>query len=338
MKSEHNAPTSDPNEVRKTVGIVVNPTAGLGKGEGVGRRVMAEFRRRGFQVLDLSAENARDALARARAACLTPVDALVVVGGDGMVHLGVNAVIGTPTPLGIVPAGSGNDFARALDLSPRKQMEAIDRIVQALGSNSIAEMDAVQVEPYVLRAHVGRLKIARQSTKPFSESVRRWYVGTLSVGLDAAVNAQANEYKWPKGHLKYLRAVFASVPRFKPYGYSITIDGKKFESTGTLAAISNAPMFGGGIPISPGADMADGKLEVTFAKALNVSGILKVFPKLYKGTHVDDPAVMVYSGKEIIIEPSESGAFPPVAMADGEVIGPVPLKVVVHPGVLRILR
>jgi len=322
----------------KSVGVVVNPTAGLGKGKNTGAHAIEYFTAQGHSVHDLTAGNARDALARARAACMEHLDALVVVGGDGMVHLGVNAVIGTPTPLGIVPAGSGNDFARALGLSPRNKTGALHAINTALKNGTVQHVDAVQVEPYLPPAHQNRLTLGAQGTDAYSESVRRWYVGTLSMGLDAAVNAQANSYRWPSGHLKYLRAVIACVARFKPYGYALTIDGHRFESAGTLAAVSNAPMIGGGIRIAPQAKLNDGLMDVTFAQPLKLTGILKVFPKLYRGTHLNDPAVTVYTAREVIIEPTESGAFPPIAMADGEVVGPVPLKARVHPGALALLR
>lgn len=328
---------TDPQNVHR-VGVVVNPTAGLGKGARVGKRVMSEFESYNVHIVDLSGATATDAQAKARAACLEGLAALIVVGGDGMVNLGVNAVVNTPTPLGIIAAGSGNDFARALKLPVNDVKASVAHIMRAIQEHSVQHLDVGLVEPYVhAMSHTRVLKASHEMNAAHVTGSRRWFAGTLSLGLDAAVNAQANTYSWPTGHLKYLRAVLACLAKFRPYGYAITINGVRSEKLGTLAAVSNSPMFGGGIPIAPHASLTDGKLNFIYAKPLSIGGILKVFPKLYKGTHLTDPAVHTEEVTEILLEPSGHGAFPPVAMADGEVVGTVPLRVTVQPGLLSLL-
>lgn len=323
---------------RFRIGLVINPTAGLGKGASIGVKVAGLFTSRDITVEDLSAHTAMDALARARAACISGLDALVVVGGDGMVNLGVNATIGTETPLGIVAAGSGNDFATAIGLPVRHLSQSVNNIITALEKGHVKAFDAAQVAPHVLVAQHARFgRVNAQATAAHSDASRRWFAGSLSLGFDAAVNAQANTYKWPKGHLKYLRAVVACLVSFKPFGYKITVDGKTFESRGTLAAISNSPLFGGGLPVAPMADMHDGMLDLVFATPLTKPEIMGIFPKLYKGGHVDHPAVSFQKGKKFLIEPTSIGPLPPVAFADGEVVGTVPLEVTAHEGVLRVL-
>lgn len=320
------------------VGLVINPTAGLGKGASVGTKVQALFAHHNIALEDLSAQNANDALARARAACISGLDALVVVGGDGMINLGVNATIGTATPLGIVAAGSGNDFATAIGLPVRHIAQSVEGIIAALRAGHIKTFDAAQVEPHVPVSQQARFgRIDSHATAAHSDTSRRWFAGSLSLGIDAAVNAQANTYKWPKGHLKYLRAVVACLVSFKPFGYKITVDGKTFESRGTLAAVSNSPLFGGGIPIAPMANLHDGLLDLVFATPLTKPQIIQIFPKLYKGGHVNHPAVTFQTGKKFLIEPTAIGPLPPVAFADGEVVGTVPLEVTVHEGVLKVL-
>lgn len=304
----------------------------------MGKKVTDLFGAQGIELQNLSAANAKDALAKARAAAMAGMDGLIVVGGDGMVNLGINATIGTPTPLGIIPAGSGNDFATAIGLPVRSVTRSVERIIQALNQNQTKSYDAAQVEPHVLASQHARFgRIDAQATAAHSDTSRRWYAGSLSVGIDAAVNAQANTYKWPRGHLKYLRAIVACLFTYKPYGYRITVDGKTFESQGTLAAISNAPRFGGGIPIAPMADLHDGMLDLVFATSLTKPQILSIFPKLYKGGHVGHPAVSFTPGKTFIIEPASTGRIPPVAFADGEVVGTVPLAVTAHRGVINVL-
>ncbi|SDC17143.1 diacylglycerol kinase [Sanguibacter gelidistatuariae] len=308
------------------VGLVVNPTAGHGRGRKAGLRTDQLLREGGHVVVELSGETVADALARARGASIDGLDALVVVGGDGMVHLGVNAVVGTTTPLGIVAAGSGNDFAKVLGLPVHKVDDAVARIVVALGHPPRA-VDAVHVAPYIAGAH-----------SPDGETWGgSWFAGALSVGLDAAVNARANTYTWPPGAGKYIRAVVTCVRDFKPYGYRITTDTAAFDLTGTVVAAANAPQIGGGVRIAPDALIDDGQLDVIYASALPRRGILKLFPGMYRGRHMTHPAVTALRTTSIIIEPTSAGAFPPVAFADGEVIGPVPLRAQVHPGALHLL-
>ncbi len=320
------------------IGLVINPTAGLGKGEHAGKQVIREFARHNINFTDLSGTSAIDAHAKARAASLNRLDALVVVGGDGMVNLGVNATAKTSTPLGIIAVGSGNDFARAINLPINDVRASIEVIAQALEAGSITAYDAGVVEPHLQELSPARVLRAKSPQDVrHSQSTRRWFAGTLSLGFDAAVNLQANTYSWPKGHLKYLRAVVSCLNKYKPYGYSITIEGETIEKTGTLAAISNAPYFGGGIPIAPHASLTDGKLNLMLADALSVPQIMRIFPKLYSGKHLQEPAVSTREVTEVIIGPSDRAQFPPVAMADGEVIGPVPVRITVDPGVLRVL-
>ncbi|MBE9928059.1 diacylglycerol kinase family lipid kinase, partial [Cellulosimicrobium cellulans] len=121
-----------------TVALVVNPTAGRGRGRTAGARTAEALTAAGHDVLDLSApslplaQESADAAVRGTGAG-TGVDALVVVGGDGMVHLGVNATAGTGVPLGIVAVGTGNDFAHALDLPTGRPDRCVDALLGALG-------------------------------------------------------------------------------------------------------------------------------------------------------------------------------------------------------------
>ena len=306
--------------------MVVNPTAGHGRGRAAGSRTAQLLRAAGVQVVDLSGDSVADALAKARGAAIDGLAALVVVGGDGMVHLGVNAVVGTPTPLAIVASGSGNDFARELGLPVHRADAAVARIVAALG-HPPREVDAAHVSPYVAGAQA-------PDEQTWGGS---WFAGALSVGLDAAVNARANTYRWPSGPAKYVRAVLGCLRSFTPYGYRLTTDSGTRELLGTVVAVASSSHVGGGVRIAPDALIDDGQLDLVTASALSKPAILKLFPGMYRGTHVRHRAVTTERTTVVIIEPTAAGAFPPVAFADGEVIGPVPLRVQVHPGALHVL-
>ncbi len=299
------------------VGVVVNPTAGRGRAAGHGDGVADEFHRQGIETIDLSGKDAGHALARARAA-LDRIDALVVVGGDGMAHLGVNAIAGTGIPLGLVPAGSGNDLARTLRLPINKVPAAVGIIVEALGAGG-RRIDAIAT--------------TREDDRSF---VPTWAACVLSAGIDAAVNARANSYRWPMGAGRYVRGVFAELMQFAPYSYRVTIDGDTCEQPATLVTVANGPTFGGGMRIAPEAKVDDGLLDVVLADGLSRREVLGLFPKLYRGTHVGHPAVQIRRAREVIIEPGP-GVRPPRAFADGEDLSALPLTARVAPGAVHLL-
>jgi diacylglycerol kinase (ATP) len=300
------------------LGVVVNPTAGKGRGTAAGRRVHELLAAHGHKVEDLSAASLALATDRARAAAVQGLDALIVVGGDGMVHLGVNVVAGTGLPLGIVAAGTGNDIARTLEL-PRGDEEAAVAAIEHGLLDGPRRVDAVRVGSPQHAAH-------------------EWYLGVLSCGFDAAINARANQMSWPKGSGRYVRALLAELPRFRPYGYRVTLDDHVWESAGSLVAVANVPWIGGGLKIAPDAVIDDGLLDVVVAGPFTKPGIVKIFPGIYGGKHLGHPSVEVRRTRSVLIEAVTAlGDVPPAAFADGERVGPVPLRVTVDPGALSIL-
>lgn len=300
------------------LGLVVNPTAGGGRGEPVGRRVHRLLADAGHDVVDLSAATLAQATDRAREGVVGGLDALVVVGGDGTVHLGVDVVAGTDLPLGVVAVGTGNDVARALGL-PRGDVERAVAVVDAGLRTAPRRIDAVRVGSPARAAH-------------------GWYVGVLSCGLDAAVNARANTLRRPRGHARYVRALVPELAAFRPYGYRVQVDDEVWESAGTLVAVASTAWSGGGLHVAPGAAPDDGLLDVVVAGPLSRRAAVGIFPRLYRGTHVDDPRVRVLRGRRVVVEPAPHlGPPPPVAYADGERVGPLPLVAEVVPGALRVL-
>lgn len=300
------------------LGIVVNPTAGHGRGADRGTVLADALRRRGHEVRDLSGPTLVAATAHARRAAVEGMDALVVVGGDGMVHLGANVVADTTLPLAIVAAGSGNDIARGLGL-PRHDVEGAVRAIEDGLSAGPRWVDAVRVSP-------------------LGHSAGEWCLGVVSAGIDAAINAHANTYRWPRGHLRYVRAFGPALRRFRPWGYRLTFDdGRAWESLGTLVAVANGPLIGGGFAIAPDARFDDGLLDVVVAGPVRWGDVVRYFPRLYRGGHLAHPAVQVFRARSLTIEHSPLGPVPPDAFADGERLGPVPLHVEVHPRAVGVL-
>ncbi|KAE8762703.1 diacylglycerol/lipid kinase family protein [Georgenia thermotolerans] len=352
------------------VGLVVNPTAGKGRGAKVAARVTAGLARAGLEAIDLSGPDGESAAARARAGLVRGLDALVVVGGDGMVHLGVNVVAGTGVPLAIVAVGSGNDVARDLGLPVHDVDAAVALIAEALGDPP-ASIEGTPSEPTAgasqspdavtggaraagVPAAAAGMPAAGGAGAPAARAtvraldavavsrpggpVARWYMAVLSCGIDAAVNDRANKMSWPAGAGRYVRALMVELAAFEPFGYRVTMDGEVWEGDGTLVAVANTRSFGGGLLIAPDARLDDGLLDVVIADGLTRTELLAVFPRLYRGTHVSHPAVRVRRARSVLIEPAARfGAAPPVAFADGERLDALPLQCDLHPGAVRVV-
>ncbi|WP_435735916.1 diacylglycerol kinase family protein [Cellulosimicrobium sp. PMB13] len=368
-----------------TVGLVVNPTAGRGRGRTGGERTAAALRSAGHDVVDLSAPSLALAQESADAAVRGHqgrhgVDALVVVGGDGMVHLGVNAVAGTRTPLGIVAVGTGNDFAHALAIPTGRVQECVDALLRSLTDGTVRAVDAARVTaPHADPVATSTLSAPPHTATPGTaappgEGPRavvhpmptRWYAGVLSAGVDAAVNAHANAATWPRGRARYARSALREIARYRPYGYRVTLTGVPaapghdqwpevlagapllpgdgpdgptlvWESPGALVSVANGPRVGGGIRIAPDAVVDDGLLDVLLAGPFTRRGAAAIFPGMYAGRHLANPGVGAVRARVVTIEPTAAGAAPPHAFADGEHVGPLPLRVEIVPGALRVL-
>ena len=249
------------------------------------------------------------ALERGRSAIADrAVDCIVVAGGDGMVHLGVNLVAGTGIPLGVIASGTGNDNARELGIPVRDAVKAVERVTHG----ATRRIDAIR--------HV----------TPRGED--RWFVGVLAAGFDAVVNERANGWRWPKGQMRYNLAILRELGVFRPIPYVIEIDGTRHETRAMLVAVANGPAYGGGMRVVPSASYDDGLLDVLILHEVSTPTLLRVFPKVFKGAHVDHPAVEILLGRHVRLE-----ATGIVAYADGERFGPLPLECEVVPGAVTVL-
>lgn len=285
------------------VAVLVNPTAGHGKAGSYAVPVSERLSDAGFEVQLLIGEDGADAQRLAKDAVAAGVQALVAVGGDGVFHMGFNAVGGTTTPLGLVAAGAGNDFARNVGLPVRDPLAAADIL---LGCEPI-DVD------------LGRLG-------------DRWFGCVLSAGFDSIVNERANRMRWPRGDRRYDIAMLRELSVFKPLAFRMVLDGTPVESEVMLVAVGNAASYGGGMRICPAARLDDGRFHVTVVGPVTKLELLRVFPRVYKGTHVDHPAIRVYTAGEVTLE--SPGV---VAYADGERIAPLPITARSVPAGLRLL-
>jgi diacylglycerol kinase (ATP) len=295
--------------------VAVNAAAGGGRARAVGDRAEAALRDAGHAVRRLTAGDGtameaglRDAVARASE------DAVVVVGGDGSLHVAVNALAQTDVPLGIVAAGTGNDVARCLGLPHDDPDAAIALLVAAFAHDPVPvrRIDAVRV------------------------STGRWFVGMLSAGFDAAVNERANRMTRLSGTPRYVVAVLLEVARLRARRYRVTTDRDTRRLDAVLVTVGNTASIGGGMRLAPDAKVDDGLLDVLVATPLSRTQLLRLFPRVFRGTHVNDDHVSIERGRVITIDVDDRGPVP-ITYADGERFGPLPVTLQVVPGALHVV-
>lgn len=300
------APSTAPSRPPGRVVVLVNPTSGGGRGGRNAPQAIALLRGRGIDVVEATGASAAETSAQARAAIADGVDAVLVCGGDGTVNLGVQLVAGTDVPLGIIPVGTGDDNARTLQIPLNDVAKAVDVIAAG----------------HVRTVDLGHVTAA--------DGTGRWFLGVMSSGFDSLVNERANRMSWPKGKARYLVATVAELSVFKALPYEVEVDGVRHDATAMLVAVGNGVSYGGGMKVCPSAVPDDGELSLTFLGEVSKPTFLRVFPKVFSGTHVTHPAVREFGGRSIRLD-----APGQIAYADGERVGLLPVQVEVRPGALH---
>ncbi|RBY81381.1 sphingosine kinase [Blastococcus sp. TF02-09] len=288
------------------VAVLVSAAAGRGRARALGDAVLREMCAAGLTPTVLPATSGADAEARARAAVAAGTGAVVAVGGDGTAHAALQAVAGTATPLGLVPAGTGNDLATALGV-PADPAAAVRALAADLRAGEARRVDA------------GRVR-------------NRWWATVLCCGFDSAVTDRANRLRWPRGRRRYDLAVLLELARLRPNEITLVLDGEVRTVPATMVAVGNTAWYGGGMEICPGADPADGRFDVTVVGPLTRLELIRARPQLTDGSHVDSPAVSVFRATRVEL------ACPGVTTwADGEPVAALPVVADCVPGALGIV-
>jgi len=295
----------------KRVFVAINPSASFGKGRGVGPAVLAALTAAGHDVTQLMEPSYAELIESAKKAVASSPDALIVVGGDGMVNLGTNLVAGTDVPLGIVPSGTGNDMARSLGI-PNADTDAAIRTL-------IAQL---QLPPRTIDAGL----IHR------SDGGQTWFACMVSAGFDAVVNERANRMTWPKGRIRYNIALLYELIGLKPITYTFDMDGVKSTSQAVMVSVGNGVSLGGGMLVTPDALVDDGLLDVLVVGKLGRLAFLRIFPRVFRGEHLSDPRVNVHRVKRVAISANDVAAY-----GDGERVGALPVEIEVVSGALKVL-
>ena len=273
--------------------LVINPVAGQGKGATVGTYVAGYLNSRGIKyeiIIGRSGLDQADSLQRfldRNPDC----SGVIAVGGDGLLHLVLQKITPAQVPLAVIPAGTGNDFVRTLGWSP----DDVDAILQTVLSKNPQSVDLGLVDG-------------------------EWFAAILSTGFDSIVNEKANTMSWPKGPMKYNVAIAIELPRFAPRHYEIVLDDRTISTQAMLIAVANGRSYGGGMLVCPHADIADGYFDVMVLHPVSKFEFIKVFPRVFKGTHITHPAVEIVRSKSVKISSDA------VAYADGERIGQLPVS------------
>ena len=236
---------------------------------------------------------------------------VLACGGDGTVHEVLQITVPRNITLGIIPAGTGNDIARSLGLPTTADDSYLSELARLMTSNHAQLIDASL--------------ITRNETEI-------WSLGVISAGFDSAVNERANRMTFGRGTVRYVLALLAELIPFTLSEFTVVIDGVDHSDSILLIAIGNGGNYGGGMRICPNADMTDGYLDVTWVQRAPRRTILRLFPKIYSGRHVEHDLVHTYRAKEISITSNES-----VIYADGERIGAPPVHIEVKPAIAKIL-
>jgi diacylglycerol kinase (ATP) len=280
--------------------LVANPHSGRGTSLAIAHALSGLALRFGYEaeiILGSTASHTRQILAEKFS---KKTDLVVAIGGDGLFNLTLQELAQIRVPLYVVPAGTGNDFARSSGSLSTDANEIWERISG--------------IEPELI-------DLALVNGK-------QWFGQIMSTGFDSLVNKRANEMTLIKGSWKYNLATLFELPKFKALDYEINIDGREINTRAMMVTIGNGVSYGGGMKILPHANRRDGLLNIMIINPVSKIELLKVFPKVFDGSHVSHPALDFYTGKEIVIRSKA------LAYADGEALDVGALKIQVMPASL----
>jgi diacylglycerol kinase (ATP) len=247
--------------------------------------------------------------------------AVVIFGGDGTIHRHLPALVRLQLPVLVVPSGSGNDFARALNLrSGRDSLKAW------------RDFESGKCEPKTID-----LGIIRALASP---EIERYFCCVAGCGLDSITARRANKMpRWLRGHGGYALALIPALLKLPVYPMQITSwkgtgdNGTAVRRPTLLAAFANTQFYGDGMRIAPQADTADGQLDICRISAINSAELFCLFPTVYFGRHLLSSKVEYSKAERARVESD----VPLEIYADGEFVCNTPAEISVAPGALRVI-
>ena len=296
-------------EISKVTALT-NPLSGHGSAVEAAQTAIARLHHRGVEVVEIIGDSAEDARYLVSAALEKGTDAVMVTGGDGVISNALQVLAGTDVPLGIIPAGTGNDHAREFGI-PTKDPEAAADVV---------------VDGWTETIDLGRIQCAA--------GIDKWFGTVAATGFDSLVTDRANRMRWPHGRLRYYIAMVAELSQLRLLPFRLVLDGtEEIDADITLAAFGNTRSYGGGLLICPNADRTDGLLDITMAHSDSRTKLVRLFPTVVKGTHVELDEVSTARAKSIHVECPGINVY-----ADGDFACLLPAEISAVPAALQILR
>ncbi|AZA12106.1 diacylglycerol kinase [Corynebacterium gerontici] len=279
------------------IALLTNPAAGKGRAKEKGALAARKFHDLGVDVISIAGSSPEASAQLATEALASGIDALVVCGGDGLINLALQAQAHTDVPLGIIPAGTGNDHAReyGIPLDPERAAELI-------------------VDGVAVRTDLGKMR---------TDDGRERLFGTcVTQGFDSIVTERANSIAWPKGSARYVTAIVLEFLHFHSIPCKIYLDGAlEVDEPITLAAVGNTRSYGGGMKICPDARHNDGKLDLTVLGRMNRYSVARKFPKIYSGNIRGEDGLSQYRAEHIRIEMPDMPVY-----ADGDRFDVLPIE------------
>jgi YegS/Rv2252/BmrU family lipid kinase len=276
--------------------FIVNPAAGKGSGNHVFRSIQSELEKRNIEFNLVETTGSGHATAAARNADTATV---VSVGGDGTINEVVNGLSGSTKNLGIIPAGSGNDFIKSIGV-PRKPLLALQTLLN--GVKRAVDLGTVR---------------CTESKEGGGNFEPRLFVNGVGVGFDAAVAARTREIRFLSGTPLYVLAVLQTLGKYIPPEFTILSESFTRTSRGLLIAVGNGKCAGGGFYLTPDAAVDDGLLDVCSVDNKNIVQILSLMPRVMRGKHHNVAGVKLFQEKRLSIAAAE----PFYVHADGEIVG-----------------
>lgn len=282
--------------------MLVNPSAGGGRA----RRLLPQLESAldalgvGYRVvITTSLAHGCEEARRAAASGETPV----VMSGDGLIGQVGGVLAGGDVPLGVIPGGRGNDFARVLGIPAE-----IPDAARLLAAGKTRAIDV-------------------------GEANGRRFLCIASCGFDAEANRIANDARFVKGNLVYAYAALRALVAWRPATFELELDGVRHEVRGYSVAAANSKAYGGGMFLAPDAELDDGMLDVVSVGEVGKLRYLTNLPKVFKGRHLDHEEVTVRRAAEVGISADRALAM----YADGDHIADLPATIRVLPGALQVI-
>ncbi|WP_260433310.1 diacylglycerol kinase family protein [Corynebacterium bovis] len=340
-------------DVRR-VALLTNPAAGKGTAVAAADAARRRFGERGVDVVSIQgASPASSRELAAQAVADDRIDALVVCGGDGLINLALQEQAGAGTPLGIIPAGTGNDHAREyrIPMDPRRAADVVvggfttttdlglmtrrapgarggvDRAPGARGGADGAPGARGGADGAGVAHGVDRAPGVAHGAGAADGVVEQAWFGTIAcAGFDSLVSDRTNRIAWPTGRARYNLAIVMEFLNFHSIPTRLVLDHERvIEDHMTLVAMGNTRSYGGGMLICPQADHHDGLLDVTVLERMNRFRAAAKFGTIFSGEFVNEPGISTYRARHISIEMESA---PPISCyADGDRFAPLPVEV-----------